>query len=288
MIACLFSGQGSQKKGMGKGLFERFPTLVDCADDLLGYSSKACCLENPGRQLQQTAVTQPMLFLVNAMLYLEKFEKLGIKPDYLAGHSLGEFNALWAAGVFDFETGLRLVQHRGKLMQEAKLGRMAAITQTEVTQLEGLLAAPEFNEVSIANYNTANQVVISGVPEALEKARKAIDTHQLGEFIPLRVSGAFHSPLMETAKQAFVNVLEKASLKPPKIPVISNVTARPFEANTLRKHLEMQLISPVQWYKGMQYLIAQGAMLFEEIGPGSVLTKLTQQILNSKPVEYAT
>ena len=162
MLAYLFPGQGSQKKGMGLSLFEHYPELVKEADAILGYSIEDLCLNDPDDLLKQTQYTQPALYVVNALSYLERIKEDGKEPDYVAGHSLGEYDALFAAGVFDFATGLKLAKRRGELMAEARNGGMAAVIGMKENEIRKVIEENELQQIDIANLNSPNQIVISG------------------------------------------------------------------------------------------------------------------------------
>lgn len=278
MTTYVFPGQGSQTKGMGSALFPLFPELVKIADDLLGYSIQTLCEEDPEQKLNQTHYTQPALYVVNALSYLKKCEETTEKPKYFAGHSLGEYNALFAAGAFSFETGLKLVQKRGALMNQAMQGGMAAIIGLKSDEVQSILEAHHLTEVSIANYNSHTQVVISGVKEKVIAAKSFFEMAGAKLFIPLKVSGAFHSPFMEAAKQEFEQFLLDYTFSPLSTPVIANVNARPYVFEEISFNLSAQITHPVLWTQSMEYLIAQKETVFEEVGPGRVLAGLITRI----------
>lgn len=285
MKTFMFPGQGSQKKGMGGTLFDEFSALTDQADRILGYSIKQLCLENPDRKLNQTQFTQPAIYVVNALSYFRKTAESGQEPDYLAGHSLGEFNALLAAGCFDFETGLSLVQKRGALMSEAKEGGMAAVLNATKAEIEAVFEAQGLTKIDLANYNSPAQIVISGSKQELEKARPFLQEGEM-KYVPLNTSAAFHSSYMQPAREEFATYLKGFNFSPPKIPVISNVTARPYQSDDVIANLSAQITSSVKWFESIQYLRGLADMAFEEIGHGAVLTKILQQILK-EPCEPA-
>jgi trans-AT polyketide synthase/acyltransferase/oxidoreductase domain-containing protein len=274
----LFPGQGSQSAGMGADLFDEFSELVGKADEILGYSLKTLCLEDPEEKLNLTQFTQPALYSVNSLAYQKKIAETGGKPDYLAGHSLGEYTALFAAGVFDFETGVKLVQKRGELMGQAKGGGMAAVIGLGPEKVKELLDSTAIGTVDVANYNSPGQIILSGPVEDLEKIKDPFTEGGARRFIPLKVSAAFHSRYMEEAGKAFADFLGTFEFNAPEIPVISNVTARPYEEASLKENLGKQITSSVRWQESIEYLLEQGECEFEEIGPGTVLTKLVQQI----------
>ena len=192
MKAYIFPGQGSQFKGMGGALFDGFPEITAKANQVLGYDIKRLCLEDPLKQLGLTQYTQPALYVVNALYYIKKTKESGVKPDYVAGHSLGEYNALFAAGAFDFETGLKLVQKRGELMSLESGGGMAAILGLSEDKIAHVLNENNISRVQIANYNTPSQVVISGAKKDIDRL-SALFEKENAMYIPLNVSGAFHS-----------------------------------------------------------------------------------------------
>jgi trans-AT polyketide synthase, acyltransferase and oxidoreductase domains len=281
MKTYVFPGQGSQKKGMGASLFEEFAEITSTADKILGYSIKELCLEDPQDNISQTNYTQPALYVVNAMTWLKKMEK----PDFLAGHSLGEYNALFAAGAFDFETGLKLVKERSRLMALAKGGGMAAVIGLDEQAIIDVLEENQFSEISIANYNSQYQIVISGIREEIEKAKPFFEKKGAKLYIVLPVSGAFHSKQMQKAKEEFARFIEPFQFHPLKIPVISNVMAIEYENDKIKELLCSQIISPVKWTDSVRYLMSKGEMTFEEIGIGNVLTNLIKKIKTMPPLE---
>lgn len=279
MKSYLFPGQGSQVKGMGGTLFNEFPEITKQADDILGYSIKELCLNDENRELNQTQFTQPALYVVNAMSYQQKIKETGKNPDFLAGHSLGEYNALQAAGVFSFEDGLRLVQKRGQLMSQAKNGAMAAVLELTDEEVRKCIDQNELSDIEIANYNAPTQVVISGLRQKVNEAQSHFDKAG-GRFIQLNTSGAFHSRYMNDAKSIFEKYLQEFSFNDIQIPVISNLYAKPYQQDQIKLCLSDQIDHPVKWTQSMQYLLEQGEIEFEELGVGKVLTKLIQEIQN--------
>jgi trans-AT polyketide synthase/acyltransferase/oxidoreductase domain-containing protein len=273
-VVWVFPGQGSQRKGMGTGVLERYPDLCARADEILGYSVAELC-DDPVR-LRETRYVQPALFTVNALSFLAR-KDAGGRPDYLAGHSLGEYAALFAAGCFDFETGLGLVKRRGELMSAAPGGTMAAVLGAEPERLEELL---EGTGVDIANYNSPEQVVLAGPKEELDSLSRGAP----GKWVPLSVSVPSHSRYMEPAAAAFAEALDGVRIAEPQVPVISNVTGRPYEAGEAAELLRRQICNPVRWVDGLCYLMSQGVRDLEEIGPGDVLTKLWA-VTKRHPVE---
>ncbi|UAA37179.1 ACP S-malonyltransferase [Paraneptunicella aestuarii] len=287
MKTYMFPGQGSQSKGMGEGLFERFAELTKKADNILGFSIKELCLEDPGKKINETQFTQPALYVVNALSYYKALQDTGVEPDFVAGHSLGEFNALLAAGGFDFETGLKLVKKRGELMSQAPEGAMAAILRGSKEQIESVLEKNGLHNIDLANYNTPSQIVISGAKKEIAQAQACFQEAGMA-YYPLNTSGAFHSRFMEPIKEQFSEYLKQFEFSELKIPVISNVTARPYNNEDVVKNMSAQLASGVRWSDSIQYLInhaksASDEMEFVEIGSGDVLTKIYLSILRELP-----
>ncbi|SFJ70066.1 ACP S-malonyltransferase [Thermoflavimicrobium dichotomicum] len=277
MVTFMFPGQGSHVKGIGGTLFDEFPDYTAIADKVLGYSIKELCLYDPEKKLGKTQFTQPALYVVNALSYLKKVLETGRKPDFVVGHSLGEYNALFAAGAFDFETGLKLVKKRGELMGQARDGGMAAVIGLQDEKVEAILRENGFSTIDIANYNTPTQIVISGPLDDIEKAGDAF-SEAGAMYIPLNVSGAFHSRYMKAAQTEFERYLDQFTFSELSIPVISNCKARPYTYGELKTNLVKQIVHSVKWTESIRYLMGLGEMTFEEIGPGDVLTKLVQKI----------
>jgi malonyl CoA-acyl carrier protein transacylase len=277
MKTFMFPGQGSQKKGMGGELFDEFKELTEKADKILGYSIKELCLEDPRRELNNTQFTQPALYVVNALSFLKTVAEQG-KPDYVAGHSLGEFNALHAAGVFDFEAGLKLVKKRGELMSKATGGGMAAIMNASKEDIERVLTENNFDKIELANYNTQVQIVISGDVEQIGEAQEAFKFGRT-RYYPLNTSGAFHSRFMKDAQTKFATYLKRFKFDEPEIPVIANVTAEPYAEGAVFDNISAQIASTVQWCDSVQYLLGVDPdMEFVELGGGDVLTKMVATI----------
>jgi len=277
MAVYLFPGQGAQTCGMGAGLFERFPEQVEMASDIVGYSIKELCLHDADGRLDNTRYTQPALFTVNALHYLA-LRDAQPEPHYLIGHSLGEYNALHAADVFDFPTGVELTQLRGKLMSEARDGGMAAVLGISQAEVSDVLADAGLDQVHVANLNAPAQTVVSGEKNQL---RRAIDVFSnIGAAcVELNVSGAFHSPLMAPAREEFDTYLSKVVFHEPSIPVIANVSARPYAPDGIRAGLAQQLTSPVLWTQSVRYVLDANQTEFVEVGPRRVLTQLVSRIV---------
>ena len=273
----LFPGQGSQKVGMGAGLFTRFPAQVAVADAELGYSIEELCLRDPEGRLNDTRYTQPALFVVNALMFLDRLLATGEMPAVVAGHSLGEYDALFAAGVFDFATGVRLVRRRAELMGRARGGGMAAVVGLERTTIERILSSPGLEGIDIANLNSPLQTVISGPESAIDRARPQFEAAGARMFHRLSVSAAFHSRHMRPSAEEFRQVIGSCDLAPPRIPVLSNVTAQPHEAGSIADRMADQIDHPVRWVETLGWLSRLPGVQFEEIGPGNVLAGLVRR-----------
>jgi trans-AT polyketide synthase/acyltransferase/oxidoreductase domain-containing protein len=276
---------------MGAELFEAFPDHVRRADEILGFSLAELCLEGPAERLAQTRFTQPAVYAVGALGYLARREELR-RPDYVLGHSVGEYVALFAAGVIDFETGLSLVKARGELMGEATGGGMAAVVGLDADQVAAVLARHAPDEVYAANYNTPRQIVISGKRDAVARLEAPFREAGAAHFKLLDVSGAFHTPFMTSAREAFRSVIATAQFSAPKIPVISNVTARPHTAERVRDRMVEQITAPVRWADSLRYLLAKGVTAgdVEEIAPKgvSVLKPMVMRtLLEAGPLDAA-
>lgn len=277
-LTFLFPGQGSQKKGMGEGLFERYPDWTAAADAELGYSIRDLCLLDPHDQLNRTEYTQPALFIVNAMIGRKFMDETSQTPSFVAGHSLGEYNALLAAGAFDFVTGLKLVRKRGQLMSQALGGGMAAVIGLAPDKVQEVILRSGFHQITMANLNAPEQVVISGLKEDILRIQPEFEAAGAKLYKPLNVSGAFHSPFMQPSRQEFESFLSRFQFHPPKIPVISNAEAAPYPPDRIAELLARQITSPVRWLESMQYLLRQPNAVFEEMGPGNVLRGLLRKI----------
>jgi [acyl-carrier-protein] S-malonyltransferase len=288
-LAFVFPGQGSQYVGMGRALYERFPearAIFEEADRRLGYALSRLCFEGPEEQLNDTFYTQPALLTVSIAAYEAWRTRGGLPPDWVAGHSLGEFSALVAAGALAFPDALRLVQERGRWMKwagEQQPGAMAAVLGLERAALEEICeeAHRETGEaVVVANDNCPGQLVISGGQRAIARAGELARARGARRVIPLAVSIAAHSPLMAPAVEPFRSMLETIPFFPPRVPVIGNVEARPLDGHpdTLRAELARQLIAPVRWTESVRYMVEQGAEIFIEFGPRDVLSGLIRRI----------
>jgi malonyl CoA-acyl carrier protein transacylase len=277
-IAALFPGQGSQSKGMGAALFDRYPDWTAAADDTLGYSIRELCLDDPRDELGRTAFTQPALFVVNALTWRARQDDGAPTPAFVAGHSLGEFNALLAAGVFDFPTGLRLVRRRGEIMGQVRGGGMAAVVGLTPAQIRDILSGSEAGRrLDVANFNSFEQTVIAGPREELAAVEPDFHAAGVRAYIILNVSAPFHSRYMREPMETFARTLDDARFAPPEIPVVANVTAQPY-GDDVRDTLANQIGNSVRWLDSMLFMLDAGVEEFVEVGPGKVLTKLAQQI----------
>ena len=288
MLAFVFPGQGSQKKGMGQGLFDEVPEYAAVENDvdaIVGYSMRTLCLEDPDNRLKETQYTQPSLYVVNALHYYKAVRE-GARPSWLAGHSLGEYNALLAAGVFDFLTGLRLVKKRGELMAQARNGGMAAVIGLDAGQVANVVRNNGLSTIDVANFNTPTQTVVSGPVDDIKNAAAAFEGAGAQMYIPLQVSAAFHSRYMADASKAFADFLAPMTFAAPKTPVVANVTAQPYPAanasDAVKSLLSDQIVKSVQWTDTVRFLAGQGVTQFSETGPGNVLTRMVQQIQQAK------
>ena len=283
-IAFVFPGQASQRVGMAADLLEHEPAarpLFQNAGELLGLDLAELCTRGGDALLTRTDVTQPAL-LTTCLAWLAALRERGIAPRMLAGHSLGEFSAWVASGALAFGPAVRLVRRRGELMEDAAQrnpGGMLAIIGLSDEQVAQLCdKARRAGVVVPANFNCPGQVVVSGGRAALDEVAKRAKAVR-GRAIPLRVSGAFHSPLMDDAAYAFAGLVAETPIQDPEIPVVANATAEPVaEADAARQAMTKQMTSPVLWAASVQRMIAEGIRLFVEVGPGQVLTKLIPRI----------
>ena len=270
----MFSGQGSQYKGMGKKLFGKYREHTDIASEILGYDLEELCVKDPAKELSKTQFTQPALYVVNALHFLE--QRNANAPDYFIGHSLGEYNALFAAEAFDFATGVRLVQKRGELMAAASGGGMAAVIGLSAEELENFLKEEGLSKVDIANYNTPTQIVIAGRSEDVKSAVQKISDHNI-RVVPLAVSAPFHSRYMKPAADQFSTFLDQFTFNQLKTPVVSNVTARPYEDGQIKNYLSRQIDNSVKWIDSVRYLMGRNCDEYSELG-SSILTKMVNEI----------
>jgi [acyl-carrier-protein] S-malonyltransferase len=283
LTAFVFPGQGSQYVGMGKDVYEQTPeahALFERADEIVGAPLSRICFEGPDDELKQTKNTQPAIFLHSVVL--AKLVK-GQQAAMAAGHSLGEYSALVYAGALTFEDGLKLVRLRGELMQKAGVdqpGTMAAVIGLE-PEVVGEVCCKAYPDgvVQAANYNSPGQIVISGSVTGVRKAMEIAKERGAKLVKELPVSGAFHSPLMESAREGLKAALDKTEIRDAAIPVYANVTAKPVQKSAeIRDLLYQQLTSAVRWHESVSNMVADGATTFVEVGPGKVLQGLVKRI----------
>ena len=282
MKAYIFPGQGAQFSGMGKDLYENSnlaQELFEKANDILGFRITDIMFEGTAEQLKETKVTQPAVFLHSVILAKTLGEDF--KPEMVAGHSLGEFSALVANGALSFEDGLKLVSQRALAMQKAceiKPSTMAAVLNLDDKIVEDICASID-GVVVAANYNCPGQLVISGEYKAVEEACEKMKEAGAKRALILPVGGAFHSPMMEPAREELAAAIEATTFSTPICPVYQNVTATAVsDAEEIKKNLIIQLTAPVKWTQSVQQMIADGATSFTEVGPGKVLVGLVGKI----------
>ena len=280
MKAFVFPGQGAQTVGMGKELYENSDVaraMFERANEILGFRITDIMFSGTAEELRQTNVTQPAVFLHSVVLA----KVLGVQADAVAGHSLGEFSALVACGALDFEDGLRLVAARAEAMQGACIsnpGTMAAVLALDNSTIEEVCSKTH-GVVVAANYNCPGQVVISGSLEGIKLACEKLTEAGAKRALPLSVSGAFHSPLMESAREELAKAIAEAPIQAPVCPVYQNVDAKPHtDPDEIRQNLITQLTASVRWTQSVQNMLADGAEEFVECGPGNVLTGLIAKI----------
>ena len=278
MNGLLFPGQGSQTVGMGKELYESLPAakdILDKADDVLGYSLKDLMFNGPAEQLTDTKYAQPAIYTCSAM-YLKKIKELTIDYNYVAGHSLGEYDALLAANVFDFETGLRLVAARGEAMSKMNgQGTMAAVMGLSEDELATFMVPGAV----MANLNSKTQIVISGTEEAVDAVGEKLSDREDIKFKRLRVSAAFHSPQMEEAAKTMKVIIETAEMRAPNCSVISNVTGKPtMDLAEIKANLISQITGQVRWCDTILAMKEAGVTMLYEVGFGDVLKKMNKTI----------
>lgn len=280
--AYVFPGQGAQFVGMGKELYESYPEakrLFDAANDILGFRITDVLFSGTDEELKETKVTQPAVFLHSVIraLTLE-----GFAPDMVAGHSLGEFSALVAAGALSFEDGLRLVSKRALAMQaacELQPSTMAAVLGLPDERVVEVLAEVKDEVVVAANFNCPGQLVISGSIAGVERACELLKAAGAKRALMLKVGGAFHSPLMEPAREELAKAIEQTPFSTPRCPIYQNVTAGPTsDPAVIKANLIAQLTAPVRWTESVREMVADGATLFTELGPGTVLQGLVKKI----------
>ena len=284
-VAYVFPGQGSQSTGMGLDLYNSYPSakgVFDEADDSLGFPLSRLCFEGPEEELTKTHNVQPAILVVS-IACLKALEEATIanfpSPAFVAGHSLGEYTALVAADSLDLDDAVLLVRERGRLMYEAGLKNPGSMLAVIGLDEETVKDVSVHSGTEVSNVNCPGQIVISGAAQALAEVNKLAKTRGARALIPLKVSGAFHSALMEPVIAEFSKIVSNVRFRPPSIPVISNVTARPLsDVDSIKEELVKQLRNCIQWQRSVEYMMHNGVTTFYEVGPGRVLSGLIRRI----------
>ncbi len=281
--AYVFPGQGAQFVGMGKDLYDNYPVakgLFEKANEILGFRITDILFSGTEEELKKTKVTQPAIFLHSTICAIYLGEEF--KPDMVAGHSLGEFSALVAAGALSFEDGLKLVSKRAMAMQAAcqlEPSTMAAVLGLEDAKVVEILDTIKDETVIAANFNCPGQLVISGSIKGVERACELLKEAGARRALPLKVSGGFHSPFMEPAREELAKAIEETQIVAPRCPIYQNVTAKAVtDPKEIKQNLMAQLTAPVRWTESVQAMITDGASHFIEVGPGAVLQGLVKKI----------
>jgi len=282
-FAFVFPGQGAQKVGMGKDFFVDNPAsreMFENADRILGYSISEKIFNGPADELKKTEITQPAVFLASAACLAALKNKLpGIQPAYVAGHSLGEYTAVYASGALDFESALKLVAQRGRIMAKITGGGMAAIIGLEDDKVREI-CKNLVGVVEPVNFNSPGQIVIAGEKESIAKACEAAKAAGAKRALPLAVSGPFHSSLMKPAQDEFAEFIQSVEFTAANVPVVANCSAQPStETGGIKQALLDQFVSPVMWVDSVKFMAGKGVDTFIEIGPGNIISGLIKRIM---------
>lgn len=278
MSVCIFPGFGAHVKGMGKTLFDDFKELIQIADDILGYSIKKLCLDDPDDLQETTQYGHPALYVVCILEYLKMADKM--QPDYFAGHSLGESCALFAANAFDFATGLQIVVQRAKWMADIQNGKMAVVIGISEEETQKIIDDEQL-DIFIANVNSPSQLVVSGWAQNVIDARSHFSKRDV-IFIPFEGMGPFHTPYMQGVKNKLIKYLNPLRFNDFSRPVISNVTGRPYDLEEKELLFANQIDHCVRWYDTIVHLLECGQTEFVEIGPVKVVSAFVRQIKKAK------
>lgn len=291
-VAFIFPGQGSQFAGMGRDVYEKYPCareIFENIDKFAGRSISQLCFEGSEEELKQTINSQPAILAVSIALYEAVKAETGIKPDFVAGHSLGEYSAFYAAGVMELEGLVKLVSKRAELMNSAPSGSMSAVLGLDEAKIAELVEKASSNGIiCAANYNTPEQTVISGEAKAVEAANEIAKQLGAKRVIPLAVSGAFHSPLMQPLSEEFAEHVNNTTINNAQIPVVTNVDAKAtVDKAELAPKMVKQMYSSVYWTQSVNAMLAAGVDTFVEIGPGKVLAGMIKKIAKDAKVYNA-
>ena len=278
--AFLFPGQGSQIKGMGADLLSEFRDEIEKANTILCYSLEELILFDENNLLNKTLFAQPALYVISCLEYMRKIKENNIKPEFVAGHSLGEFAALFAAGVYDFETGLKIVNKRAQLMSKVENGAMAAVIGLEAITIEEIIS--NIDGLYIANYNSKMQTVISGTKASIEEAQNIFLESGAALYYILPINCPCHSQMLAATASKFELFLSLFEFEEPKIKIISNVTGSDYEYKNIINRIASQMCNPVRWKQSINYMLNKEVTEFNILGPSHVL----QKILDKNIKEY--
>lgn len=278
MRTLVFPGQGAQTVGMGKAVFEKYREKAEAAEEILQFPLRKLCLQNDGQLLNRTEYTQPALFVVNALSYYEYIDEGGCKPEYMMGNSLGEYNALLASGAFDFETGVKIVKERGRLMSYGRQGSMAAVLGLDCEYVKSIIDSCS-KDVFVTNINAPTQIIIGGNKNEINDLKEVFLQNGARQYVVLNVSGAFHSPYMSECAVKFEKYMASIPISTQwNSVVVSNLTAVPYEKNLIKETMIKSLFSPVLFYKSIKYCLESGCNEFMQIGHGNSINSILNSI----------